>query len=132
MEQKEKQFMTDEQLEDQVCVCKDCGQEFIFRARVNAQDLENYFTPDIAEKLIQNIQTMEDRVDDLTRASRFDEAMECQEELVQFKDTIQRYADVQSQELYSYHGFSHSPARCPQCQAKIKGEAQNRGNQKKR
>lgn len=113
--------------EDLVYQCRDCGEEFVFPARVSVRDLKGHFGLEKAVQLIEDRQVMQQRLNDLISAGRLDEAMDYQTDLNELEYLILNYSVPMSQEAYIYRGFTMAPESCPKCRQKRKAEAHNMG-----
>lgn len=98
-------------LKDKTIICKDCGEEFIFKAKMIVNEK--------GKEIMSKIALLDEKIKDLNSKGKTLEACELQKELVVLEYNKQAYLNMNSQEAYALYGFTNEPARCPECRRKI-------------
>lgn len=106
-------------LKDKTIICKDCGEEFIFKAEITEKDFSELNLKEGKDLL--SIRTfLEEKIENLISNGKSLEAQELQKELNILERKIISLSNGNSQEAYALYGFTNEPARCPDCRRKIK------------
>jgi|GEM_PF-4874314 len=105
-------------LKDKTIICKDCGEEFIFKAKITENDFPRLDVKE-GEKLLSRRTFLKEKVENLISSGKSLEVKEFQEELNMLENMIVFLSNGNSQEAYSFYEFTNESARCPDCRRKI-------------
>ena len=105
-------------LKDKTIICKDCGEEFIFKAKITEKDFSELNLKE-GKELLSVRSFLEEKIENLISNGKSLEAQELQKELNILEHKIIYLSNGNSQETYDFCGFTNEPARCPDCRRRI-------------
>lgn len=108
------------ELKDKIIECKDCKEQFIFPAKISEKDLSQNLDEEKAREVLKERDLLQEKIKSLTDSGQISDAQNLQREFNNLEDMIIKLSNGNSQEAYDFRGFTHEPARCPECRRKEK------------
>lgn len=98
--------------EDKILVCKDCGKEFVFPAKITVTELSREISEETAQKLLNKRDMLSMT---LNLMEEVEEKKVLSKQLYTVESAIVELSSGNTQEAYQFRGFTNDPSRCLKC-----------------
>jgi len=104
---------------DKKLICKDCGEEFIFKSYITEEDFSKE-NKEEGKQLLLKREELNKKIMKLKADGKISEIQMLEPSFLLVERLIVVLSNGNSQEAYKYNDLNYEPSRCSDCRRKLK------------